>query len=164
MFFEDGGDLDLLVAIAEVEAVGVGAFGLGADADGGDADVDGPLFYGVAKLLADALAAHVGVDDEPADHHDGIRLQVSLDGRIDPSDYGVLHDRGEGCVFVAAGEGFDAGADLGGAGWVAEGCTQGGYGVGVSGVQGADGQFGHWDDFREADLSSGIERHMNSVA
>lgn len=151
-FFEDERRFDLLVAVAEVEAVGVGALDLGADADGGDGVGAGPVLDGETEALADATAAGGVADDEAADVDDVGSLEVALDRGIDPRDELVVEKGGEDDVCRRAGEGFNAGAEFGGGRGVAELVAELGGGGRVVGGDGADGEAG------------GIERHGDIVA
>ena len=114
MFLVDVGQLGELVAVPLVEAVSIEACAARGNAENGKTVLPGPCFGVLAETEADLAIAVAVFDDEPADEGMGRRLEMMLDGDLNPADDFVSDAGNEGSlIFGTRRERFDPGFDVG---------------------------------------------------
>jgi len=106
-------ELGQRIAIALVKAMGFKAGAARSDAENGKSALPGPMFNVLAETEADLAISITVLDDEPADEGLWRRLEMVLDGDLDPGNDVIADASDEGCLILCAmRERLDPGCDV----------------------------------------------------
>lgn len=113
VLFVDMGELGELISVALVETMRIVTCAAGGDAEDGEPTLPGPDLDALAETQADLAIAEAVLHDESPDESVRRRLEMMLDGDLDPANDFVCDTGDEGGLAVAScGECVDPALDF----------------------------------------------------